>query len=88
MWLNLSAKEVAPNSQFSRELSPARLNLTPAWNSRDVSWRKGNKPRAASQKEKMENLFVIAYGNFMIISCCLLVIHVGLKKIEAEDCVF
>lgn len=44
------------------------------------SWRKGNKPRAASQKEKVQNLFVIAYGNFLIISWFLLVIHVGLKK--------
>lgn len=52
------------------------------------SWRKGNKPRAASQKEKVENSFIIAYGNFMIVSSFLLLIHVGFKKKKTEDCVF
>lgn len=45
-------------------------------------WRKGNEPRAASQKEKVEDLFIIVHGNFMIISWFLLsrLIHAGLKK--------
>lgn len=54
------------------------------------SSRKGNRPRAASQKEEVEHLFVIAYGNFIIISWFLLVIHVGLKKKQTkpEECLF
>lgn len=51
------------------------------------SQRRGNEPRAASPKEEMEDFFIIAHGNFMIISWFLLsrLIHAGLKKKEFKE---